>query len=504
MSRLAVALIVMALGSAPALAGSWLQFEEQEFEVLGNAPPRKMLEVVRSMQVYRYARQAVLPRLQGAASQRLRVFVLDGDTFARHARTRDGVVGFVQPRDFGADIVIDASADDWLGTESTVQHELTHYYLHQSSQIALPVWYDEGLAEYLSTIDLWRGKLRIGIPASQRWADLQSLAWMPLREVFAVRRSSPAYRDHRGALPFYAESWLVTHYMIAVGGEDARRLEKMLAGVDLGQPVDFAINDSFGDGFPEFESRVRQYGRARSVRYVYLPAPALPEVREHISSLDEVRGQTELAMLGIRLRRFDDPALQALVDRLADDPSNLAAQAAQAFLARRKGDWSAARAALRNCAGSAAGGETLVLCGDAWMAPAWEAPEPSSAQDPRAVEASWVAAGLYERAWRQDPRNFPAMAARIAAYAHHRQGGEGLRVDLESAIERNPKSFVLRTQLADVQAGSGDLEAARRTLELVMKDSHDPDQRMMLIRRLREIESEIAAHEATAAGARKN
>lgn len=504
MVRFALALVVALLGCTPALAGDWLQYAEPEFEVYGNAPPRKMLEAVRSMQVYRYARQAVLPQLQGSASQKLRVFVLDGDTFARFARPREGVVGFVQPRDFGADIVIDASASDWSGTESTVQHELTHYYLRQSSQIALPVWYDEGLSEYLSTIDIWRGKLRVGVPASGRWADLQSLPWMPLREVFAVRRSSEAYRNHRGALSFYAQSWLVTHYMIAVGGDDARALEKMLAGVDIGQPVDFAIREAFGAGFPAFEVRVRDYGRAKAVQYVYLPAPTLPELRGRITPLDESRGLTELAMLGIRLRRFGDSPLQGLVDRLADDPANLAAQAAQAFLARRKGDWNAATPALRACAAPAADAETLVLCGNAWMAPAWEAVEDSPPRDEPAITASRVATGLYERAWRQDPGNFPAMAARVMAYSHHMEGGEALRADLEAAVGRYPRSIVLRAQLAEVQADSGDLEGARRTLEDVMKDSRDPDERLSLIRRLRQIESEIAERDASATPSAKS
>jgi hypothetical protein len=496
--RVARGLLALVATLVAPLAGAaqWLHYSEPDFELYGDASPKQVAEVVRNMQVYRLARDTVLPKLKGSDVVRPRIFVLSGSTFEKYARSRRNVAGYVSGRDFGVDIVIDASAEDWTGTSSIVQHELTHYYLHNTADFALQAWFNEGLAEYLSTLTVERGKLRIGMPAGARWLHLHQLPWMPLREVLGTTRGSANYTSHSAAPTFYAESWALTHYMMTVKGEDAQKLGLMLAYQDRGAPLDHAIRQSFGDGFDAFEDRVRKYARSRSLSYTQVDAPPVPDLRDRIGRIDEAAGMTELAMLAVRTRRYDDPDVRKLVDRLAADTTNLEAAAAQALIVRASGDWKAGDDPLARCAGGGADDVTLVLCGDAWLAPVFYGRADPTGMDDRSRAAARTAAQLYERAWRANPQNFEAVNSMVLAYTLHREHGAQIEAELRSALVRHPRSTILRVHQAQMQRANGDLDGARHTLERTLADTNDPDVRMRVIRTLRQVENELAARPA--------
>lgn len=489
-----LALVVAAswVPGTPAGAAQWLHYSEPDFELYGDASSKQVADTVRSMQVYRLARDTVLPKLKASDVTRPRVFVLAGDTFARYARYRRNIAGFVVGHDFGVDIAVDASAKDWTGTSSVVQHELTHYYLRQSTDFAMPQWFNEGLSEYLSTLDIKGGNLRIGMPAGARWANLHQLPWMPLREMLGVSRDSAAYTSHTGAPTFYAQSWALTHYIMTVRGDDARRVGLLLAYQDNGLGVDDSIKEAFGADFPAFEDRVRKYARSQRLVYKQLEVPPLPDVRERIVPIDETRGLTELLLFAVRSRQ-DDPDVRALADKLAANAGNAKAAAAQAFIARSAGDWSAATEALGRCAAPAADDVALVLCGDAWMAPAWRGRADPVGVDDRTRAAALKAAEVYAQAWKANPRNFEAINSMVLAHYVHRQDAPLIEAQLRDAIERYPASTTLRFQQAQLQMARGELPAARQTLERILMDSKDPNLRLKLIRTLREVENRIAA-----------
>lgn len=492
--RVATGLLALVATFVAPLAGAsqWLHYSEPDFELYGDATAKQVAEVVRNMQFYRLARDTVLPKLKGSDVVRPRIFVLSGATFAKYARSRRNVAGYVTGRDFGVDIVIDASAEDWTGTSSIVQHELTHYYVHHTADFALQAWFDEGLVEYLSTLVVERGKLRIGMPAGGRWVNLHQLQWMPLREVLGATRRSATYTSHSAAPTFYAESWALTHYMMSVKGEDAQKLGLMLAYQDRGAPLEQAIRQSFGDGFEAFEERVRKYARSRSLSYTEIDAPPMPDLRDRIGRIDEAAGLTQLALLAVRGRRHDDPDVRKLVDKLAADTTNLGAAAAQALLVRADGDWKAGEEPLARCAGGGADDVTLVLCGDAWLAPVFYGRADPTGTDERSRAAARTAAQLYERAWRANPQNFEAVNSMVLAYSLHREHGEQIAAELRGALTRHPRSTILRIHQAQMQHASGDLTGARPTLERTLVDTNDPDVRMRVIRNLRQVENEMA------------
>lgn len=499
--RFLAALLAFAVSLPAVRAAEWFRYSEPDFELYGDASRKQITDVIRSMQVYRYTRDTVLPRLKGSDVVRPRIFVLSGASFRKYAFVRSNVAGFVTGHDFGVDIVVDGSAADWTGTSSIIQHELTHYYLKNSADFSLPVWYDEGLAEYLSTIDIERSMLRVGFPAGARWANLQSLPWMPLRELFNANRTSNAYTGHRAGAAFYAQSWVLVHYMMLAGGDDTKKVNLMIAHVDRGLSADESIQRAFGSDFPAFEERVKKYARSRKLSFMQYPAPSLPDLRDRITPLDETRGMTELALFGLRTRRHDDVDVRELAAALARDPANGRAAAADAFVARAGGDWASGAAALARCSALQSDDVGLVLCGDAWMAPAWTGRADRTGSGERRDAAAREAAKLYARAWQVNPQNFEAVNSMALAYYHHREDGRQIESELRSSISRHPKSTTLRVHLARLQAGNGSLLESKQTLERALMDSNDPGRKLQIIRILREVDNQIAAQQRKAGAA---
>lgn len=491
-------LFVLAACAQDARAAQWLYYSEPEFEVYSDASLTAVTRVARSIQIYEYARKSVLSRLQGSTVLRPRVFVLSRPTYLKYLQSRTSVGGFVHAQDFSVDIVVDATAKDWTGASSVVQHELTHYYMRESVRFALPTWFDEGYAEYLSTIGADDTGITIGRAATGRWVALQHLPWMPLRELFAVARDSEVYRGHRGTLAFYAQSWLLIHYLLsAEGKQDKAHIDWLLTHLDRGEPPDRAVALAFGTDFEAFERRVRKYGEQGRLEYRKFALPKLPEVEPQITRIDERRGLTELALLGLRTGRAPDEDLRALIAQLAQDPSNATAAAAQAYLTRAYGGWQSALDLLARCSAieSAQHRDGMLLCGKAWIAPAHAESGALAVESPEAREAASQARRSYDKAWRADPGDFEALAARASILRWHDEDVASVQADLEAAVGRFPRSMELRRSLAEVYRNRAEPGKARALLESMLRDSIELQERRWIIGLLRDVENELAAQQ---------
>ena len=93
-------------------------------------------------------------------------------------------------------------------------HEYTHLLFRHNDRV-WPLWLKEGMAEVYSTFETTGYNARIGNPIGHHLRLLAQQPLMPLAELFAVTHDSPQYneRDRQGI--FYAESWLLTHFLMA-------------------------------------------------------------------------------------------------------------------------------------------------------------------------------------------------------------------------------------------------------------------------------------------------
>lgn len=94
--------------------------------------------------------------------------------------------------------------------DDVVLHEYTHHFVAQYFPAGYPGWLQEGLAEYFMTVDLQPDKVLIGDFNRGRGYALLNTKWVPVADLLSKSPHQVPEGD-RGV--FYAQSWLLTHYV---------------------------------------------------------------------------------------------------------------------------------------------------------------------------------------------------------------------------------------------------------------------------------------------------
>ena len=93
-------------------------------------------------------------------------------------------------------------------------HEYNHLLFRHNDSL-WPVWLREGMAEIYSTFQTDGHQARIAAPIPHHLQILHQRQLMPLSELFAVTPGSPEYNEADRQGVFYAESWLLTHFLMS-------------------------------------------------------------------------------------------------------------------------------------------------------------------------------------------------------------------------------------------------------------------------------------------------
>ena len=93
-------------------------------------------------------------------------------------------------------------------------HEYTHLLFRRNDRV-WPLWLKEGMAEVYSTFETTGYNFRIGKPIDHHLRLLAQQPLLPLAELFAVNHNSPQYNEQNRQGIFYAESWLLTEFLMA-------------------------------------------------------------------------------------------------------------------------------------------------------------------------------------------------------------------------------------------------------------------------------------------------
>jgi Flp pilus assembly protein TadD len=216
-------------------------------------------------------------------------------------------------------IVLDLSAGNaW----TTVFHEYAHVLL-DGNYPATPLWFDEGFADYFSTIEVLREGVQIGKPPQGYLEMLRSSKWIPVADVLQVQPDSKTYnlRDRRSL--FYAESWVLVHYLFD--------MQKMPAageyfGLVEGQhvAVEQAVQQAFRMNCQQLEQQVRKYYLSPQAVYrtVKLPVDITMANTYSADKISPVDAQAMLAGLDVHLDAHQQRGMQALQQLLQQHPDN--------------------------------------------------------------------------------------------------------------------------------------------------------------------------------------
>lgn len=284
MLRQIVALFLFVLASPSQAA--WVAAETAHFRVYGDAPAARVAERAAVLEDFHRLLVDITGRDLPAGAPPLDVFLVDRLSDANPWRLlAPNVAGFYRA-DSGriSAVALDrgAAAPGDLSGQEILLHEYAHHFLLGSGRLAYPAWYVEGFAEYFATARFGADRIEVGQISSNRAAWLQKGDWLPLAEMLG--RNLDTWRAEDAAR-FYAQSWLLTHYMFRAPGMRDRLLAYLKATSAGDDPVE-AFRAHVDPDLPGFQQKLRRYLEAGAT-YSAFDRPAATPSGVRLSTLPE-------------------------------------------------------------------------------------------------------------------------------------------------------------------------------------------------------------------------
>lgn len=243
---------------------AWVKVASQHFTVLSNGSLKDARETAAAFEQVHAVFALALPGLRtDSGAETIVIAVKEQRTFEdllRAEKKRASYIAGEFRKGWEKDYVI-IRLDVPDSARIVVFHEYIHKLLHLNFT-RLPIWLDEGLAEFFGTTESRGNEMYLGAP-SPRIQLLKTRALYPLPTILAATRDSPYYRDEDKIWMFYAESWGLTHFLMF--GDNMGRGQRMnayLASLQRGIDAQQAFQETFGDPKMvqrEFENYVNKF-----------------------------------------------------------------------------------------------------------------------------------------------------------------------------------------------------------------------------------------------------
>ncbi len=300
--RFLVPLLLVALLATPILASSrpdnkeprWIRVSSDHFSVLTDASEKKGREVAVRMEQMRAVFGQLLLKNKLRMPEPLEIIALNTDKeYVQIAPVHEGQPitepGFFLPGEDRNYIILNLfEVESWRA----VAHRYAHLLLDYNYPPTQP-WFDEGVAEYFSSIRVDNSQVEIGrdpelgtvsrsemVGSQSRGIDspmkslteiLSAPVWLAVPDLFTLKHTAEG--SHHSL--FYAQSWMTVHYLL-----NRNLLPQTGTYFDLVQnqkvPVEQAIQQAYGMTPVQFDKAVRDYFHSLQPLFLALDASRQP------------------------------------------------------------------------------------------------------------------------------------------------------------------------------------------------------------------------------------
>jgi tetratricopeptide (TPR) repeat protein len=266
--------LCLALLAAPVLADGWNVAETAHFRIYSKGPSAELSRRAAMLEDYRILLEASTNRgTITNAEPKLDIFLVDNMPTSRPFTPMSKLVAGIY---IAAPTRIAAYADSGdKQDQTTLLHEYAHHFmLGTAGAVAYPAWYVEGFAEYFSTARFSPQTIEVGDVDTGRTSWLvYSDKWLPLEKILSGDYS---WRSGDEVSLFYAQSWLMTHYMYRTP-ELTPKLGAYLAAVAAGEDSVAAFKQHVSDNLSGFQRLLRAYLMRQKLTYTrYTRSPKTP------------------------------------------------------------------------------------------------------------------------------------------------------------------------------------------------------------------------------------
>jgi tetratricopeptide (TPR) repeat protein len=244
----------------------WIEVRSPHFVVSSNAGERDARRIADQFEQIRGLFHAAFPNLRVDPAQPVLILAAKNENTMKLLLPEDWEVkGHVHPAGLyqqGEDkhyviLRLDSSGEH---PYHALYHEYTHALLHLNFT-GLPLWLDEGLAEFYGNSQLGENESRVGTIDNTHLYILSQNRLLPIEVLLKVEQSSPHYNEENRASVFYAESWALVHYlMLDPEARQRQLLKNFIAAWDKSGNQIEAAQQAFGD-LKEFGKVIELYSR---------------------------------------------------------------------------------------------------------------------------------------------------------------------------------------------------------------------------------------------------
>ena len=230
-------------------AAPWHRVTTPHFALFGDVPARTLRGLAVDLEALEVLLGALNPD-QSVLSPRAQVIVFASDqTFARYAPLTAGqrpapVSGFFLSHPHGDFVVVSAAAEPEV--RRVLYHEVLHRFVRHHLPEA-PLWLNEGLAEFYSTLEVENGEAWIGRQVVDHVVRLQRGPRRPLADLLAIATDAHAEDDTVQESAFYAESWALVHYLLVAEDGGRAAVARYAGRLRDGEDANAAFTAEFGD-----------------------------------------------------------------------------------------------------------------------------------------------------------------------------------------------------------------------------------------------------------------
>ena len=284
-SRLLACMVLLSLLSSakdkkPPEKEGWLQIHSAHFEVISDAGEKRGREVAVRLEQMRTVFGGLIMRDKLKLPQPVEVLALKNDADYEHISPLHNRTAITDPGFFiaGEDkhiIVLDLfAAEPWRA----VAHPLAHMLL-DANYPPTPAWFDEGMAEYFSSIQVNNKTVDLGNDPelANKYAEdllgnindvrhppksftelLSGPLWLNMTDFLTMRLNAPEYHEGTHHTLFYAQSWIMVHYLLA---KDMMSQAGTYFGlIEIKKlPPEQAVQQAFGMTTDQLEKAVKDY-----------------------------------------------------------------------------------------------------------------------------------------------------------------------------------------------------------------------------------------------------
>lgn len=489
--RLFLALALAAGLAAPASARNWVRAETSGFVIYSDGFPLETARWADKLERLDRAMFRQFGVVEKASGRKLTVYLLADPTAVERVGGQDNLTGYYRATAEGSYALAHRRLtyrDDELSGQMTLFHEYAHHFMARTASAAYPVWYREGFAEYVSTMEFTpEGRWVLGRPVAPR---MKAIARKSL-SIEDILGGTPKDFSPRDRVAFYGWSWLLVH-MLNADPAGKGRLNTYLAHINAGDGPEAAAG-AFAP-LDEMEARLRRYAAA-AVPYTAstgtlgpIPEPRVTELDAVASRLAQVRmarvlGYGPVSATSARKLAAAAPGRVDVLVELARTERDVARQTGSTdFGAAER----AADAALALAPGDA---EANAIKADIAM---------RRLRSTRSTPAEW--ASVRHRLTRAIEAGPDDAFARLLLFRSYLLSGNVLPPDGQKAIrqafEIAPESGEIRIAFAIYQAMAGRFDAARRTIAVLAADPDGPEVGRRALARINAMEARAAFPEA--------